>query len=439
MDKFVIIYATDITGFQGRRYSGGSWEAVAGPQKIYKDCSSISFMTAPRKEYENLGFPASYTGYVYKELNTMDVFCLERTEGNIKSERVSSDEEIILFNYEQTRNGEAFLREVLNYPFLPSEDLVKTEQIKSWGQFESFQDARGFSRFPKERFAYSEKVIYRVVNALMHERRVFLHLPITTSYESLSLQVLGDIFKLIPPRDRTEIPFTTARKETDKYYFDRFLLILTDEGQLKDVEDSSLHIRLLEQDIVLTSEESIISRWANEEPKAREEISGFPLFKDGAVKTGEKIKHRKLPNDFHILQNVYRPENLWWIEDDCNKRFATYFDVKEEMDNNPALWVSKYRDAFCKKLRFLLNGIEGRSYEDSLTELLLEYLIAERHSGESDSDALQLVMRSDKAIEEQLDYWDQKCGWFGMNDEWQRDFRNEVALLREMMMFKKRA
>ena len=366
--------------------------------------------------YESFQYAASFSGQKDEGL-----YCYGKTMFQASGGREISCAQLLLCDVEDVRDGEAFLSEIICFPYLSLHDLLKSKDY-------SKQDVLGKAPVQLEETIHltlqQKKNIAKVAFNLLQERCVVLQLPVSDSYEKDSLYLLYEVFKALPGRDRCEISFSTARNEKDiEQLKGKIRLILCDES-IKKVNDA-IWISLNNNE-PLTEEESILDRWMNENPEDRQDIESHYFSPKELI--NDSIT---LPTEYQVLKAIYDPKSYWWKNSSSAIHFSSLADAIAELKRNPTFAVRKNRKEILEMVIKALNRSECNidNDDDALIEAVLDYLCTETIR-EKKRDIS--IVESSSAINRLFDSFEKKYDWFGKDANWVARLKTDVDLLREI-------
>lgn len=416
--KFCITNGT-VDKEQRNLYEGGTVPGKADLVYALREISGI-MQRGDSAEYQSFGYASSYSGIIYDTL-----FCFGRTMFQNASGREIPASQILICAWEDLE-GDAFIDEVIRFPYLSLDELLKSASYKRKQIFERepVELGVGIELNPVQRMN-----IARVAYWLLSEKNVVLQIPDGENYEKLSLYILQEIYSLLPKRDRREVSFSTARNQKDIMRLrGKFQLILTNESTPKTGEAQWIRLNGEEP---LTKEEEVLQKWMREDPRIRGDIEkNFFSFDQGQ----DEEKRRSLKKDYATLEKFYNPEAYWWKDEDAGQRFSSFNEVLAELDKNPTLAPDIYRKSFFRKVSALLDHSESGEQEPerNLISILLDYLVIGKATDEKKEVLLKRIGRFKESCPEEYQ-------WFGLSPEWIGKLSDEIALAEEIMNSQKRA
>ena len=325
-------FASDETGLQREFFSGGSAH--------YAD---ISYAIDAGKTLqvlhgeEKLGFPASYSTYIYSsETNTLLVYT--RCMRQVIAGRVISCGQVIVYNLKDMLNGEECMRALFGTRFLSEAEILRSGEMKYAEVVRENEEYR-----PVRLTSLSEKrkeTLAAVVFRLMSGKQVVLRLPVSRQYEAQSMEVLQQIMTLIPQRDRCEISFATACAESDVKSLRRVNLILTNADEEENTFADWID---LDAPPPLGEGEKKWLLWCNEAEDIRSDVERASYFSDKEYTS--EVPRRALDADRKFLEDFYEPGNLWW-QTAAKPAFSSVTEIREELRDNPTLSAKRYRSEF---------------------------------------------------------------------------------------------
>ena len=411
--KYCITNGT-VNKVQQNLYEGGYIPGKADIAYAVKEARDI-MQRGNMGEYQEFGYASSYTGFCYDTL-----YCFGKAMFQNANGREISCSQTLLCAWEDLADGEAFFPEVLLFPYLSLDELLASG---------TYTKQQVFGREPRNtssniQFSETQRQnIARAAYKLLTEKNVVLQLPSVTDYEEYSLAVLQEVFRVIPQRDRREISFATARTSNDIVRIrGRIKLILTSEKQPKTGEADWIH---LNEETPLYDEEKIILQWQNEPAGNRKDID-LNFF------TVEEDKHRSLKKDLSALTKLYNSASYWWRNPGNDRKMMSFDDVLSEYQTNPTLSIQSNRKEFFEKLCDMLDDsiCDEDTPEKKLLSVLIDYMYGKKFEGKGKTKRL---FETENALNAFLKACSDEYSWFGMNDQWVSDFKQEMSLLQEIL------
>lgn len=326
-------FASDETGLQHEFYSGGT----ARFADISYAINAGKTLQALHGE-EKLGFPFAYSTYIYETQTNTLLVCTRCMRQDIAG-RVISCGQVIVYNLKDVLDGEDCMQVLFGTRFLSEEEILSSTNKK---HDEIVRRDEGY--VPVRLSSLSEarkRTLAAVVCRLMHQKQVVLRLPVGKAYEALGMEVLQQIMALIPQRDRCEISFATACKESDVRNLRRVNLILSNTDEQPDTFADWLD---LDAPPELNESELKWLMWCNEEEDIRHDVEYSAFFADEDY-TAE-VSRRNLPEDCRFLEDFYNDEKYLWWKTDPERRFGSVLDIRKELRDNPKLGVKRFRAEF---------------------------------------------------------------------------------------------
>ena len=381
------------------------------------DAARSVMIRGSMREYQDFGYAGACAGFIYQSL-----YCFGKTMFQNAGGREIPCSQLVFCSAEDARNGDAFLREIICFPYLSMDELLASEAYTKEMVFQRpSRDPAALVQLTR----VQENGIARAICWLLQEKEVILQLPAGDNYEELAVSVLYRLFKAIPGQDRCEISFSTARNGSDiRRLNGRLKLILTNENVSPFGDAKWIKLNGAEE---LTAEERAILKWMHEPETVYEDISRF--LRNGRLAN----KNRGLKWEYMILQQLYDEKLLWWKTAPDTKKFSSFGEVMEEYRKNPTLSIrDNQRQFFCSLMDRIQDDAKEGPDEEALMGLLMDYIFQEKvrlRSGKEIS-----LFEDERVLNQFFQDCAEKYTWFGKDERWRDRFLQEMGLLKEILV-----
>lgn len=362
--KRITASSTGAVGQEVIFYSDGRTdEMFANLNDIYNQAQQISFLSAGKSAYEGMDDMASFTGSAYKtSMGTLYYYIRRAMHTNVG--RASSYGQIVIYKKEDLTGQNSFIKNVLGFHFLTEDQITGMEEYPlSRREVELADEVPpvDLRTLPEAR----RNSLCRAAELLLTGKKVMIRLSEGEKFVSQCRQALVELFTLLPEAVRSDISFSTCRKNGDFHHAGSIQLLIVDKNVVQDSR-----YELIEMDAGGNPVSDCMQKWCMDSTESRSQINDW-------LTEGEET----LQSCYNFLKQYYDPAEKWWITDNPLKRFTAYDDIVEYMKKSLLFCTGSNWEAFCSQIPKLVS-YEGETGEDAVQEMMLDEYFWNRSKGD---------------------------------------------------------
>lgn len=362
--KRITASSTGAVGQEVIFYSDGRTdEMFANLNDIYNQAQQISFLSAGKSAYEGMEDMASFTGSAYKtSMGTLYYYIRRAMHTNVG--RASSYGQIVIYKKEDLTGQNSFIKNVLGFHFLTEDQITGMEENPlSRREVELADEVPpvDLRTLPEAR----RNSLCRAAELLLTGKKVMIRLSEGEKFVSQCRQVLVELFTLLPEAVRSDISFSTCRKNGDFHHAGSIQLLIVDKNVVQDSR-----YELIEMDSGGNPVSDCMQKWCMDSAESRSQINDW-------LTEGEET----LQSCYNFLKQYYDPAEKWWASDNPQKRFTAYDDIVEYMKNSLLFCTGSNWEAFCSRIPKLVTYEEDTG-EDAVQEMMLDEYFWNRSKGD---------------------------------------------------------
>lgn len=362
--KRITASSTGAVGQEVIFYSDGRTdEMFANLNDIYNQAQQISFLSAGKSAYEGMEDMASFTGSAYKtSMGTLYYYIRRAMHTNVG--RASSYGQIVIYKKEDLTGQNSFIKNVLGFHFLTEDQITGMEENPLSRREVELADEVP----PVDLRTLSEarrNSLCRAAELLLTGKKVMIRLSEGEKFVSQCRQVLVELFTLLPEAVRSDISFSTCRKNGDFHHAGSIQLLIVDKNVVQDSR-----YELIEMDSGGNPVSDCMQKWCMDSAESRSQINDW-------LTEGEET----LQSCYNFLKQYYDPAEKWWASDNPQKRFTAYDDIVEYMKNSLLFCTGSNWEAFCSRIPKLVTYEEDTG-EDAVQEMMLDEYFWNRSKGD---------------------------------------------------------
>ena len=260
--------------------------------------------------------------------------------------------QLYICRQEDVRNGDPYLHEILGQKYLTESEIVKSREMPSSYLFrDNILERIETKNLKMQR----RKSLSMIVDMLCKGKDVIVRLPESETRDNRSVEVLKQLFELIPPRHRCEISFSTNRDDAELIHLKDIRLLIVGHH----FSGRGSHYEIVDLD----------GNNGGEEPNSNAlAFSQIDLVDRRAI---EKYPFKgNIYEDYQMMLMFSEPSSYWWREEKSIQKIIDFKDLIEKHNSNIVFSIQQFNDQFIEKIPGLID------YPGGINRMILDFMIS---------------------------------------------------------------